>query len=73
MQHQHILHSFKLLKEKLNWLSSLPLMFSFQKKREKTNTNLTQGSSLPKHRSKSFQDNHGNKNHLGPNDTIVSK
>jgi hypothetical protein len=28
---------------------------------------------LPKHMSKSFKDNHGSKNHLGPIGTIVSK
>jgi hypothetical protein len=48
-------------------------MFCFQKKREKTKTNLTQGSALPKHMSKSFQGNHGSKNHLGIFGIIVSK
>jgi hypothetical protein len=45
---------------------------SFQKKREMTRTNLTQGSTLPKHMSKSFKDNHGSKNHLGNFGIIVS-
>jgi hypothetical protein len=44
-----------------------------QKKREKANPILTQGLALLKHMSKPTKDNHGSKDHLSSNDTIVSK
>jgi hypothetical protein len=40
---------------------------------ERAKTNLTQVSALPMHMSKSTKDNHGSKDHLIPNDIIVSK
>jgi hypothetical protein len=47
-------------------------MVRLPKEVRRTRTNLTQGSALPKHMSKSFHDNHGSKNHLGSIGTIVS-